>query len=194
VSGVAVLHALVARVRLDEALVAVDGLGELVLAEVGVGDAELRQRRPAREAEGRLDVLEVLDGGDPVRRLELLDAHLVVLLGRRIEVRRRREEAIGRFVGAGERQRGDNDGSDDGAGLHWTRHPPRRRAGCQMVYDAAMTRRVAPLLIVIAAGCASGGHKSELAAVPPPSSSGPLVTAGPRCAGATCKCREIDDY
>jgi hypothetical protein len=63
-----------------------------------------------------------------------------------------------------------------------------------MVYDAPMTRRVAPLLIVIAAGCASGGHKTELAAVPPPKSSGPLVTAGPRCAGATCKCREIDDY
>src|SRR5689334_10660014 len=64
-----------------------------------------------------------------------------------------------------------------------------------MVYDAAMTRRVAyPLMMVLAAGCASGGKRSELAAVPPPSSSGPLVTAGPRCAGATCKCREIDDY
>src|SRR3954466_13242676 len=75
-----------------------------------------------------------------------------------------------------------------------TRHPPRRRAGCQMVYDAPMTRRVALSLMVVVAGCASGGHKTELAAVPPPSGSGPLVTAGPRCAGVTCTCREIDDY
>jgi hypothetical protein len=64
-----------------------------------------------------------------------------------------------------------------------------------MVYDAPMTRGVAPLMMVLAAGCASGGHgKSELAAVPPPSSSGPLVAAGPRCSGATCSCRAIDDF
>jgi hypothetical protein len=50
-------------------------------------------------------------------------------------------------------------------------------------------------MMLLAAGCASGGHgKSELASVPPPSSSGPLVTAGPRCSGATCSCRSIDDY
>ncbi|MGZ3427998.1 MAG: hypothetical protein ACXVCV_15190, partial [Polyangia bacterium] len=58
-----------------------------------------------------------------------------------------------------------------------------------------MTRRVAPLMMVLAAACASGGHgKTELAAVPPPSSSGPLVTAGPRCNGSTCTCRAIDDF
>ncbi len=63
-----------------------------------------------------------------------------------------------------------------------------------MVYDAPMTRRVALSLIALLGACASGGHKTELAAVPPPSSSGPLVTAGPRCTGSTCTCREIDDY
>ncbi len=64
-----------------------------------------------------------------------------------------------------------------------------------MVYDAPMKRGVASLMMVLVAGCASGGHgKSELASLPPPKSSGPLVTAGPRCAGATCTCREVDDY
>ena len=65
-----------------------------------------------------------------------------------------------------------------------------------MVYDAPMTRGVAPLLMMaLAAGCASGGHgKTELAAVPPPKAGGPLQTAGPRCQGARCTCREIDDY
>ena len=64
-----------------------------------------------------------------------------------------------------------------------------------MVYDASMTRRVAPLVVVLAAGCASGGHrKTELPTVPPPRSSGPLDTAGPRCSGATCSCRAVDDY
>jgi hypothetical protein len=49
-------------------------------------------------------------------------------------------------------------------------------------------------MMLLAAGCASGGHgKSELPAVAPPRS-GPLVTAGPRCAGATCTCRAVDDY
>ncbi len=65
-----------------------------------------------------------------------------------------------------------------------------------MVYDAPMMRRVASsIMMVLLGGCASGGHgKTELAAVPPPSSSGPLVTAGPRCQGATCTCRAVDDY
>ena len=65
-----------------------------------------------------------------------------------------------------------------------------------MVYDAPMTRGVAPLLMMaLAAGCASGGHgKTELASVPPPKAGGPLQTAGPRCQGARCTCREIDDY
>jgi hypothetical protein len=65
-----------------------------------------------------------------------------------------------------------------------------------MVYDAPMTRGVAPLLMmVLAASCASGGKgKSELASVPPPDAPGPLQTAGPRCQGATCTCREIDDF
>jgi hypothetical protein len=64
-----------------------------------------------------------------------------------------------------------------------------------MVYDAPMTRGVALLMMVLGAGCASSGHgKTELAAVPPPKSTGPLQTAGPRCNGSTCSCREIDDY
>lgn len=65
-----------------------------------------------------------------------------------------------------------------------------------MVYDAPMMRRVALLLMMgLAAACASGGHgKTELQQLPPPKSSGPLQTAGPRCNGATCTCREIDDY
>jgi len=50
-------------------------------------------------------------------------------------------------------------------------------------------------MMALAAGCASGGHgKTELAAVPPPKAGGPLQTAGPRCQGARCTCREIDDY
>ncbi len=64
-----------------------------------------------------------------------------------------------------------------------------------MVYDAPMTRGVALFMMALASGCASGGHgKTELAAVPPPKSTGPLQTAGPRCQGATCSCREIDDF
>src|SRR4051812_42120518 len=65
-----------------------------------------------------------------------------------------------------------------------------------MVYDAPMSRGVAPLLMMaLAVSCASGGHgKTELAAVPPPNAPGPLQTAGPRCQGATCSCRTIDDF
>jgi hypothetical protein len=64
-----------------------------------------------------------------------------------------------------------------------------------MVYDAPMMRRVALLTMALGAGCASGGHgKSELAQLPPPSATGPLQTAGPRCSGATCTCREVDDF
>src|SRR6185312_13605828 len=64
-----------------------------------------------------------------------------------------------------------------------------------MVYDAPMTRGVALLMMALGAGCASGGHgKTELADVPPPKAGGPLQTAGPRCQGATCTCRQVDDY
>jgi hypothetical protein len=52
-------------------------------------------------------------------------------------------------------------------------------------------RRVA--FAVLLAGCASGHGRSELPSLPPPAS-GPLVTAGARCHGATCSCRAVDDY
>jgi hypothetical protein len=63
-----------------------------------------------------------------------------------------------------------------------------------MMYDAPMIRLVACL--VLAAGCASSGTsgKSETAAPPPPSVGAPLATAGARCAGATCRCRPVDQY
>ncbi|HEY2745701.1 MAG TPA: hypothetical protein VGL86_13795 [Polyangia bacterium] len=58
-----------------------------------------------------------------------------------------------------------------------------------------MTRGVALLMMALASGCASGGHgKSELAALPPPKAGGALDTAGPRCSGGTCTCREVDDF
>lgn len=64
-----------------------------------------------------------------------------------------------------------------------------------MVYDAPMTRGVASLMVALAAGCAAGGHgKQELPSLPPPTAGGPLETAGPRCTGGVCACREIDDY
>ena len=65
-----------------------------------------------------------------------------------------------------------------------------------MVYDAPMDRRVACWMVAACAlgGCAAGGHgKSELPSLAPPSS-GPLVTAGPRCSGGSCSCREVDDF
>ncbi|MDB4968672.1 MAG: hypothetical protein JWN44_4361 [Myxococcales bacterium] len=55
-----------------------------------------------------------------------------------------------------------------------------------------MIRRVA--LFLVAAGCASGHGKTELAPVAPPASGGALQTAGPRCQGATCSCRTVDDF
>jgi hypothetical protein len=55
-----------------------------------------------------------------------------------------------------------------------------------------MNRRVACTLVLLAAGCAStprADAPKATAAV-----DGPLVTAGARCSGATCRCRAVDDH
>jgi hypothetical protein len=60
-----------------------------------------------------------------------------------------------------------------------------------MVYDAPMIRRVACLLLTVASACASG-PRSDLPRATAPVD-GPLVTAGARCSGGTCRCRPVDN-